>query len=116
MVGDITKEETQKHLKRIKAIIETKDKFEIEWEGPLLSKLVEGLKNGMWFQRYGMKFFVPAENISAKLSGGRGYVVIYFHSDNPPTIASYSILTYGKCWALRKEDLKDIYEGDDLND
>ena len=116
MVGDMTKEEEQKYLKRIKAIIETKDKFEIEWEGPLLSKLVEGLKNGMWFQRYGEKFFVPAENISARLSGSYGHVTIYFHSDNPCTIASYNIITYGKRWALRKEDLKDIYEGDDLND
>ena len=115
MVGDMTKEEERKALARIKLMFELKDKFGVEWGGPLMSKLAEGLKNGMWFQRLGEKFFVPAENITANVDGGSGIVTIYFTCDNPNTTASYSIITYGTRWALNKEDLKDIY-GDGEND
>ena len=89
--------------------------FELDWTKGLMSVLKKGLEQGMWFQRLGEKFFVPAENISACFDSNLGGIVIYFHSEKPFTISSYSILTYKTRWALTKEDLKDIYE-DKTND
>ena len=78
-------------------------------KGGLLDKVEQGLKEGMWFQRLGMKFYVPPENIEAYLDGLSCTVMIYFLSDNPCTTATYSATTYKTRWALRKEDLRDIY-------
>lgn len=83
----------------------------IDWTKGLMSKLKEGLEKGMWFQRLGMKFFVPPENINAYFDSTLGIVEIYFHSDDPCTMATYSIMSYKQRWALREEDLEDIYAG-----
>ena len=81
----------------------------VDWSKGLMAKLAEGLKNGMWFQRGGEKFFVPAKQIKAYFDSDLGTVEIYFWSENPATVATYSIVTYGQRWALKEEDLEDIY-------
>ena len=81
----------------------------IDWTTGLMAKLKEGLEKGMWFQRLGMRFFVPPENIKAYFNSSFGHISIYFHSDDPCTIATYSITSYRTRWALREEDLEDIY-------
>lgn len=79
-----------------------------------MAKLAYGLKHGLWFQRDGEKFFVPAKNIQAYFDSSFGIVEIYFWSDKPNTAATYSISSYRERWATRKEDLKDIYAEVDL--
>jgi len=81
-------------------------------EGDLLNKVEQGLKDGMWFQRLGMKFYVPPENIEAYVDGNTCMVEIYFYSNTPCTTATYSAITYRKRWALRKEDLIDLYDNE----
>lgn len=84
--------------------------FKIDWNAGLMSLLKKGLKQGMWFQRMGEKFFVPAENIQAYFDSSMGQIVIYFHSDNPNTMATYVISSYGIRWALEKDKLENIYK------
>ena len=43
----------------------------------------------------GEKFFVKPENIEAYFDSSIGQVVIYFHSDNPCTMTTYGIGSYG---------------------
>ena len=81
-----------------------------------MSVLKRGLKEGMWFQRVGERFFVPAKNIKAEFDSFLGTVCIWFTSDNPNTAASYAITTYGIRWALKEEDLHDIYKDKENND
>ena len=81
-------------------------------KGDLLDKVEQGVKNGMWFQRLGMKFYVPPENIEAYLNGSTCMVEIHFYSNEPATTATYSAITYRKRWALRKEDLMDLYDNE----
>jgi hypothetical protein len=85
-------------------------KYKIDWKKGLMSKLAYGLKHGLWFQRNGEKFFVPAKQIKAYFDSNFGFVEIYFWSENPATMATYSIMSYRQRWATKKEDLKDIYE------
>lgn len=84
-------------------------KCKIDWSKGLMAKLAEGLKKGMWFQRGGERFFVPAKQIQAYFDSDLGMIEIYFWSENPATVATYSIITYGERWALKEEDLEDIY-------
>ena len=84
--------------------------FEIDWNVGLMQVLKLGLEKGMWFQRLGEKFFVPADHISAYFDSTFGSIVIRFWSEKPNTISSYDIRTYGIRWALEKDKLRDIYK------
>ena len=85
----------------------------IDWSKGLMSALAYGLKHGLWFQRAGEQFFVSPKNIHAYFDSTLGCIEIWFHSDNPNTTSSYSILTYRERWATKKEDLKNIYKEDE---
>lgn len=87
-------------------------------DGDLLRKIEQGLKDGMWFQHSGEKFYVPPEHIQVFLDGLLGMIMIYFYTEKPyVAMGTYAAApTYKIRWALKKEDLKEIYEGDPLHE
>lgn len=89
---------------------------QIDWNIGLMSLLKQGLEKGMWFQRNGKKFFVPANQLHAYFNSTLGIIEIYFWSENPTTMATYSLNTYGIRWALEENKLKNIYKEESYYD